>query len=86
MQFDLKNNSILWMTYSGIQGLRVLVLDWFCLLGIPGSDWDGQEALKFPGTMKSCQHFVVIFQVLFLFSRLFLAFFWVCKYSLCTEE
>ena len=45
MQFDFKNKSKSWLTYSGFQGLEVLVLDWFCLLVIPGSDWDGQEAL-----------------------------------------
>ena len=49
------------MTYSGIQGLEMLALDWFCLLVIPGSDWDGPRILKLPQVMNSCLHFFWIF-------------------------
>ena len=66
MQIDFKNNSISWMTYSGIQGLEMLALDWFCLLGIPGSDWDDQEALKLHVTRNLIQHFFLFFSSLVL--------------------
>ena len=41
MRFEFKKKTKSWLTYSELQGLGVLVLDWFCLLVIPGSDWDG---------------------------------------------
>ena len=34
------------MSYSEFQGLGVLAFDWFCLLRIPGGDWNDQEAFK----------------------------------------
>ena len=61
MQTDFKNTWMSWLTYSGIQGLETLVLDWYMLLMIPGNDWNDQEALKLLRIMNSSLHFFGVF-------------------------
>ena len=45
MQFEFKKKTLSWLTHSELWCWKVPVLDWFRSLVIPGSDWDGQEAL-----------------------------------------
>ena len=66
MLFDFKKRDMSWVTYSAIWGLETLALDCFCLLGIPGNDWNRPRVLNWSLSRNSIHHFFLFFQVFVL--------------------